>query len=731
MALRVLHVTPYFAPAFGYGGPPRSVLGLCRGLGRAGVEVRVVTTTADGRRELSASPPEGDRYEGVAVHYLPRAFPRRLFGARGLGSALDRAVAGADVVHVHGLWTIPGWAASRRARVAGLPVVISPRGMLDPGSLARRGWRKRVAYALIERGNLRRASLVHATSESEARAIRHRLPGTPVVTIPNGVEAVGCPPEAAGRARQRLGIPAGAPILTFLGRIHPIKRLDVLAVAFDHVRGRRPDAHLVIAGPEEGNERRRLEPFFRAAGRAVHWAGVLGDGEKWALLADSSLLVLCSDSESFGLSVVEAMAAGLPVIATRSCPWAEIETAGAGLWVDQEPGAVAEAALAVLRDPAKAREMGARGRALARDRYSWEAAAGAMAESYRRLAGRSEPPLIVTPGLGGADGISVMSRLFARTLAPARVLSLADDEEARPPQGVGLIGARASRLRYVWQGMRRAWNGRRSVVCLHLRLGFLARLLAWRGGQLTMVLVGIEAWRPLRGSERRALEQADRILAISAHTLQRFRAANPACAGLEVSVCHLGLGEAAATAPARDEASPFALIVGRMASDERYKGHDLLLEVWPRVLAQCPEARLVMAGDGDDRARLERKAAEVGQAVRFTGRVREEELAALYRDCAFFVMPSREEGFGLVFLEAMRAGKACVGAVGAPSELIEDGVTGLVVDPEDGEQVVKAAVKLFQDPVLAGSLGEAGRERWRREFTEAAFARRLQGLLAR
>src|SRR5262245_64023662 len=189
MASRVLHVTPYFAPAFRYGGPPRSVLGLCRALERAGFEIEVLTTTADGSADLPASPPEGDRYEGVAVRYLPRGFPRRLFGARGLGTALDAALARADLVHIHGLWTIPGWTAAGHARRAGVPVVVSPRGMLDPGSVAQRGWRKRVAYALVERRNLHRAALLHATSETEARTLRARVPGVPVTVIPNGVEA--------------------------------------------------------------------------------------------------------------------------------------------------------------------------------------------------------------------------------------------------------------------------------------------------------------------------------------------------------------------------------------------------------------------------------------------------------------------------------------------------------------------------------------------------------------
>ena len=94
--------------------------------------------------------------------------------------------------------------------------------------------------------------------------------------------------------------------------------------------------------------------------------------------------------------------------------------------------------------------------------------------------------------------------------------------------------------------------------------------------------------------------------------------------------------------------------------------------------------------------------------MRFLGRVSDQALDALYRDCAFFVMPSRDEGFGLVFLEAMRAGKACIGGAGAAAEVIEDGVTGLVVDAAEPDEVAKAVVRLFLEPDDAGAHGAGG-----------------------
>jgi glycosyltransferase involved in cell wall biosynthesis len=388
-ALRVVHVTPYFAPAFCYGGPPRSVLGLCRGLQRVGVYVEVLTTTANGDADLPASPPEGEHYEGVPVRYLPRAFPRGVFGAAGLGAALASAVARHDLVHVHGLWNAPGWLASRRARRAGVPYVVSPRGMLDAGSMRLHPRRKQIGYWALERNNLARAACLHATSEAEAEALARRHLPVPILTLPNGVDAWTGDPRARGAFRRRLGVAAEAPLIVFLGRIHPTKRLDLLAGAFDRVRAARPGARLVIAGPDEDGHRRQIEPRFGRAAETVHWTGELDEAERWALLADADALVLCSESESFGMSVVEALAAGVPVVVTQTCPWQDVETARCGFWVPQSAEAIASALLRLMADPAAARAMGERGRVLARTRYSWDSIARAMADRYEAVAARS------------------------------------------------------------------------------------------------------------------------------------------------------------------------------------------------------------------------------------------------------------------------------------------------------------------------------------------------------
>jgi glycosyltransferase involved in cell wall biosynthesis len=168
----------------------------------------------------------------------------------------------------------------------------------------------------------------------------------------------------------------------FLGRIHPIKRLDLVADAFVRLREAVPHAHLVIAGPDERGHRRSIEPLLREAGDSVHWVGPVEDREKWAWLSASRVLVQCSDSESFGMSIAEALCAGVPVVTTERGPWQELGAAGCALVVPHTSEAIAAALQKVLEFPREADEMSARGRAWAARRFGWDDIAQQMVHAY-------------------------------------------------------------------------------------------------------------------------------------------------------------------------------------------------------------------------------------------------------------------------------------------------------------------------------------------------------------
>jgi len=384
--MRVLHVTPYFAPAFRYGGPPRSILGLCRALGASGVDVEVFTTTANGEEPLPAAP-GGTAYDGVSVRYFPLAWPKRYWRGAGLRSALMKSVAQADLVHIHGVWNITGWSGVSCARAAGVPYVISPRGMLRPAAMQRHRAMKSLAYWSIERANLRSAALLHATSPFEASELTTY--GPPVVSIANGVAPAEVSVASVEKLREQLCFQPGDAIITFLGRLHPIKRLDLLADAFAAVRQSHPNATLVIAGPDEGGHRAQVEPLFAPVADATRWLGAVDAETTWALLTSSRALVQCSDSESFGMSVAEALTAAVPVVVTKRSGWTDVEKIGCGFSVAHEPVAIADGLSRILDHPAEAAAMGARGQAWAGRLFAWDSIGRSMRDAYEAALVRS------------------------------------------------------------------------------------------------------------------------------------------------------------------------------------------------------------------------------------------------------------------------------------------------------------------------------------------------------
>jgi glycosyltransferase involved in cell wall biosynthesis len=339
--------------------------------------------------------------------------------------------------------------------------------------------------------------------------------------------------------------------------------------------------------------------------------------------------------------------------------------------------------------------------------------------------------VLLTPNLLGADGVSALSRAISRALpAPVAVLSLHDGSGTASGLAPGIefqtaSGSRASFLAAA-AGLSLRCSAGTDIVCSHLHLAPAAALQAWRGGRVTTVLCGIECWVPLRKAEAWALERSS-LISISGYTAARFREANPAFAGVDVTICHPGLPDSTAVpSPVAAGGAP-ALIVARMSAEEKYKGHDELIDLWPGVLARHSDARLLVAGDGNDRPRLESRVRSLGlsRVITFLGRVPDDELTRLYQECRFVVMPSRDEGFGLVFLEAMRAGKACIGGQGAASEIIEHDRTGLVVRPGCHRELAAAVARLFDDVEACRRFGAAGRERFGATFTDVCFQSRF------
>lgn len=384
-SVRVLHVVPSLA--LRNGGVSASVRELCRGLAKLGVGVNLWSTKGGFLPEADEPADRKLEEAGVQLRYYPIS-ARLPFGERyayspALRRALLERVPQIDLVHIHMLWRYPTWAAARICRRFGVPYVLSPCGALDPYSLSIRPHLKRLYAACAEGKTLRKAALIHFTSSLEQSHAFTFGAAQPTAVVPCSLETLEEFPSP-GEFRARHPEIGNRKILLFLGRLHPKKGLDRVAEAFLRCAQRCPDTHLVIAGPDNGaatGTRRRLESAG-LSGR-VTFPGFLFGAEKWSAYQDASLFLLPSQDENFGVTVLEALRAGVPVLLSPHIGLAKVVAeAQAGLILPLDTQVWAGAIAALLENPEKLRAMGNNGRHLSEKEFSSAGVARQMRETY-------------------------------------------------------------------------------------------------------------------------------------------------------------------------------------------------------------------------------------------------------------------------------------------------------------------------------------------------------------
>jgi len=328
--------------------------------------------------------------------------------------------------------------------------------------------------------------------------------------------------------------------------------------------------------------------------------------------------------------------------------------------------------------------------------------------------------VLVTSGLGPrCGGVGVVSAQLAKALGIASG-SIWRHQHEWPAalRRAGLVG-RAALGALAWP---------RLVLYEHLDLAVVHQLIPWLATRpYAIFLHGTEAWRALEGRRRRAVAGAAILLANSGSTVAEARRRNPWLP--PVAVTHLGV-EPAVEGPPAGQRPPIALMVGRMAAAERYKGHAEVLAAWPRIRAAEPRAELIVVGSGDDQGRLAQLARGL-PGVRFTGWVEDQERLRLFRECRVFLQPSLREGFGLAALEAASAGMAVVGLKGTVlEELLPQAGSVALARSQAPDDLLAAVVPLLRDADLATSVGRAGRARVLEHFRQDQFVARVRAALA-
>ena len=327
--------------------------------------MHVATTDDDGpgRLEVPLGIPVVD--EGVTYRHFRRQ--TRFYGVSWpLTRWLARHVREYDLVHAHALFSYATLPAAHFARQAGVPYVIRPLGVLNRWGIAhRRPWLKRLSFPLVERRILAGADRIHFTSEQERAEAEELGVKQQAVVIPLGIDLDQFEElPARGWLRARAPHLDGRTVALFLSRIDPKKGLDLLLRALAVVKGRGLPLALVIAGTGEPAYEAALRREARALGvdGDVVWTGFLTGQEKLAALADADLFVLPSRSENFAVSVVEAMACGLPVvISDQVAIHREVAMAGGGLVTQCDVDSVAGAMARLAAPPALRQELGSGG----------------------------------------------------------------------------------------------------------------------------------------------------------------------------------------------------------------------------------------------------------------------------------------------------------------------------------------------------------------------------------
>lgn len=376
--MRLVHVIPHVDEEAA--GPSQSVTRLCEALATEGHGVEMHTMAAKGT-------PSGVE---LVVHREWRLLGRFGFSMELVG-ALRSASRGADILHNHSLWSFPNMAAGLAAQGCEATMVTSPRGTLAPAARARSSLKKAICKPL-QWPAITRAACLHATSAMEYADIRQYGLRHPVAVIPNGIDipvSSGMPVESESPDRPRR--------LLFLGRLHPIKGIELLLEAWAALQRKHPQWELVIAGKGEPSYVQSLHALAKRLklDRATFPGPVYGK-EKSRVYFSSDVFVLPTKTENFGMAIAEAQAHAVPVVTTRGAPWPQLIDHASGWWVEQTVDEISAAMDAAMQmDQVSLKAMGQRGRQWMQNDYDWASIARHMAAVYAWLRTGGEPPVWV------------------------------------------------------------------------------------------------------------------------------------------------------------------------------------------------------------------------------------------------------------------------------------------------------------------------------------------------
>lgn len=360
-----------------------------------GTDAAIVTTNDNGAALLDVPLKEWTDYQGVPVQFFDRFSPkinsiREFAFSSSLTCWLWQHLHEYDLLHIHAIFSYPSTVAMAIARQKHIPYIVRPLGQLCHWSLQQGQLKKQVYLNSIERDNLQQARALHFTSPAEQKEAAQVGLSSPSFVLPHGLTLPQSIPDARQKLHQQLDIPIEQPIILFLSRLHPKKGLPYLFSALSDCQ---EPFTLVLAGSGTAEHEVEVAEQVRSAGidHCTRRVGQVAGKFKDLLLQGSDLFALTSHSENFGIAVLEALAAGTPVLTTSGVALAPLVAQERLGWVTElDSDAISKTLQTFLQYPGTVEGMGDRAQQIVRDRYSWEAISKDLITKYQAILQPSE-----------------------------------------------------------------------------------------------------------------------------------------------------------------------------------------------------------------------------------------------------------------------------------------------------------------------------------------------------
>ncbi len=363
--MKVLHIIPGLTNA---SGPTHALIQLVSSLETAGVEVSIAYLGDRLKNQIEPLLKRGQVFACNTIWFRHWGYSPEL------RSLLKRRISEFDLLHIHSLWLYPGLIASKIAREAGIPYIIRPAGSLEPAALNHKSFIKRLYFSIWEKHVIKHAKRIHAVSEQERKNIEALKLGTKCFAIQNGISPdvfSNLPSRQA--AREALEIDQKRPVITYVGRLHPIKGLEIMIPVVQSLKKDFPNLLFLICGPQKNNYAQGLRSAFENSEilESTRFLGEVNQAKKILAYRVADIAILPSKTENFGIVAAEALASETPVVASEHTPWSALKKEDAGDWIPLDPSTWTRTIRRYIQSPDWRMSSGKRGREFVMREFAW------------------------------------------------------------------------------------------------------------------------------------------------------------------------------------------------------------------------------------------------------------------------------------------------------------------------------------------------------------------------